>query len=85
MDRNWYPGRVLSFTKAQGATQVEYDDGDVEMLHLVMERYRPETGVIIVASDVTIANLSWQNCSKTCHKKCIAYIPTACRVPWALS
>lgn len=42
LDKAWYPGRVLSFTETQGATQVVYDDGDVEMLHLVMERYRLE-------------------------------------------
>ena len=40
MDKKWYPGRVLSYTEAQGATQVVYDDDDVEMLHMIMERHR---------------------------------------------
>ena len=46
LDRAWYSGRVLSYTEAQGSTQVVYDDGDVEMLHMVMERYRVSPGML---------------------------------------
>ena len=44
VDKQWYPGRVLSYTEAQGAMLVDYDDGDVEMLHMIMERYRKLPG-----------------------------------------
>ena len=59
LDRAWYSGRVLSYTEAQGSTQVVYDDGDVEMLHMVMERYKVSPGTALpptASSDSTAAS-----------------------------
>ena len=37
--RNWYSGQVAAFDNAEGLSKIQYDDGDVEWLHLAVECY----------------------------------------------
>ena len=38
-ERNWYSGQVTDFDDSQGLSKIQYDDGDVEWLHLAVEGY----------------------------------------------
>lgn len=39
VERNWYSGQVSDFDDSQGLSKIQYDDGDVEWLHLAVEGY----------------------------------------------